>query len=64
MMKDPIVEEFRQAGNTYAESFHHDLDAIIEDLRHRQDEHQDRIVSFADGEPMERASQEAPRSAA
>lgn len=46
MMKDPIVEELRQAGNDYAASFDHDLDAIVDDLRRRQETHRDRIVSF------------------
>lgn len=63
MTKDPIVEEFREAGNAYAESLHHDLDAIVEDLRRRQEEHADRVVSFADSEP-ESPDSRAPRSVA
>ena len=51
MMKDPIVEEAREAGNAYAKSLGYDLDRIVEDLRQRQRRHPERIVSFAKDTP-------------
>lgn len=37
-MKDPIVEEIRQARDAHAKQFNYDLDAICEDLRRREKE--------------------------
>jgi hypothetical protein len=36
MWKDPIVEEVRQYGNTYAAQFHEDLAAMFHDLQDKQ----------------------------
>ena len=35
-MKDPIVDEVRQAREAHARQFNYDLDAICEDLRKRE----------------------------
>ena len=35
---DPIVEEARQAGQAYIDSFGGDLKAVVEDLRRRTEE--------------------------
>ena len=35
---DPIVEEARQAGQAYIDSFNGDLKAVLEDLRRRTEE--------------------------
>lgn len=43
---DPIVEQVRAARAAYTESMHHDLAAICADLRRKQTEHPERIVSF------------------
>lgn len=37
-MKDPIVEEIRQARDAHAKQFNYDLDAICDDLRKREKE--------------------------
>lgn len=63
MSDDPIVEEFRQAGNEYAASLGHDLDAIFEDLRRRQKERGACVVSFADADRL-RAEKSVRRSKA
>jgi len=35
-MKDPIIEEVRQARDAHARKFNYDLDAICDDLRKRE----------------------------
>jgi len=47
MMDNPIVEELRQTGVDYVESFGHDLAALFEDLRQRQNARGARVVSFS-----------------
>ncbi len=58
MSEDPIVEEFRRAGNAYAESFNYDLDAMFEDLKSRQQKRGARVVSYAVEEPTRRHESE------
>lgn len=36
MWKDPIVSETRELREQYAAQFNHDMDAIFEDIQHRQ----------------------------
>jgi len=36
MWKDPVVEETRKLREQYASKFHHDIDAIYEDIQRRQ----------------------------
>jgi len=45
--RDPIVEEIRQNWEKYAQKFDFDLDQIFQDLMRQQDEHPERLVSFA-----------------
>jgi hypothetical protein len=46
MKADPVVEEVRRARREYAEQFGFDLRAIAADLRKREQEHAERLVSF------------------
>ena len=43
---DPIVEQVRAARAMYAESMQHNLAAICADLRRKQAETPERVVSF------------------
>jgi hypothetical protein len=36
MWKDPVVEETRKLREQYASKFHHNIDAIYEDIQRRQ----------------------------
>jgi len=47
MQADPIVEEVRRARQEYAARFGYDLRAVAADLREREQQHPDRLVSFA-----------------
>jgi hypothetical protein len=51
MWKDPIVEETRQLREHYASQFHHDVDAIFEDIQKRQAESHKKLVSFPPRKP-------------
>lgn len=44
MKRDPIVQEVRKAREAYAAQFEHNLDRIVEDLRHRQEAGEFRVV--------------------
>ncbi len=46
MLNDPIVEEVRRIRQEYAKQFDYDVRAIAEDLRKREQQHPDRLVSF------------------
>ena len=46
MQPDPIVEEVRRARQAYAEQFGFDLRAMADDLRKKEQQHPDRLVSF------------------
>jgi len=54
MQNDPIVEEVRQARQAYAKQFGYDLRAMAEDLRRKEREHPDQIVSFPPKPPRRR----------
>ncbi|MDQ3441543.1 MAG: hypothetical protein M3478_14465 [Planctomycetota bacterium] len=45
-MSDPIVEEGRNAGKAYIDSFNGDLRAVCEDLRRRAREEGRKLVSL------------------
>ena len=45
-MKDPIVEEVRQARVEHAKKFDHDLKAIFADIRKQQAESEREFISF------------------
>ncbi len=47
MRNDPVVDEIRRIRHAYAKSFGFDLRAMAADLRRKEQEHPDRLVSFA-----------------
>jgi len=54
-MKDPIVEEARNAGQAYIDSFKGDLKAVFADLRRRTEEARRagwRVVSHPPKKPL------------
>ena len=53
MQNDPVVEEVRRIRHAYAERFGFDLQAMVADLRHKEQEHPERLVSF-DPKPVRR----------
>jgi hypothetical protein len=56
MFKDPVVEEVRATRQRHSARFNHDLNAIVADIRERQ-QHMDRpIVSLPQKRPMKKAS--------
>ena len=46
MRDDPIVEEVRRVREEYAKQFDFDIRAMADDLRKREQQHSDRLVSF------------------
>jgi hypothetical protein len=46
MLTDPIVEEVRRVRDEYAKQFNYDLHAIADDLRKKEQQHPERLVSF------------------
>lgn len=46
MRDDPIVEEVRRIREEYAKQFNYDLRAMAADLRKREQEHRDKLVTF------------------
>ena len=46
MQNDPVVDEVRQIRHAYAERFGFDLRAMVADLRRKEQNHPDRLVSF------------------
>jgi hypothetical protein len=56
MFKDPIVEEVRAARQRHSARFNHDLDAIVADLKDKQ-QHLDRpVVSLSPKRAVRKAS--------
>lgn len=43
---DPIVDEVRAIRDEYAKSLGYDIEAIVADLRARQEQHPERVVSL------------------
>ena len=43
--KDPIVEEVRTAREAYAAEFDFDLERMFEDLKRREQQHPERLVT-------------------
>jgi len=46
MWQDPIVEEIRQLRQQYGAQFNHDLKAICQDLRERQNKGGRKVVTL------------------
>jgi len=53
MYRDPIVEETRRLREAYASMFNHDLDAIFEDIRKRQERGGAQLVTFPPRKPRD-----------
>ena len=51
MVSDPIVDEVRLIRQQHAERFDYDLWAIAADLREREKQHQERLVSLPPKQP-------------
>jgi cytidylate kinase len=51
MGEDPIVEEVRKAREAHAAKFHHDLDAIYQDLKAQDERDPRRTVSLPSKRP-------------
>jgi len=51
MQNDPIVEEVRQARQTYSKQFDYDLRAMAADLRRKEQEHREKLVSYPPKSP-------------
>ena len=51
MWQDPIIKETRELRNQYAAQFKHDLDAIFEDIKTRQEKSTRKRVSFPPRKP-------------
>ena len=56
MRDDPIVEEVRRVREEYARQLGYDLRAMAADLRKREQEHRDRLVTFPPKPPRQRDS--------
>jgi len=59
MASDPIVEEIRRIRQEHAKRFDYDLRAIVADLRKKEQEHPERLVSFPPKTPQKRRSTRA-----
>ncbi len=46
MWQDPIVKETRELREQYAAQFKHDIDAIFQDIRKRQEKSERKKVAF------------------
>jgi hypothetical protein len=49
MWNDPIVDEVRKAREDHAAKFNYDIDAIIQDLREKQNNSLRSLVTYKDG---------------
>ncbi len=47
MQHDPIVDEIRRIRQAYAKRFGFEIRAMVDDLRRKEQDHPDRLVSFA-----------------
>jgi len=46
MQNDPVVDEIRRIRHAYAKRFGFDLRAMVADLRRKEQEHPDQLLSF------------------
>ena len=56
MFKDPIVEEVRATRQRHSARFNYDLNAIVADIRERQQHMDCPVVSLTPKRPMKKAS--------
>lgn len=54
MHTDPIVDAVRRVRQEYAKQFDYDLQAIAADLRKREKQHSNRLVTFPPKSPRQR----------
>ena len=60
MWEDPIVKETRELRARYAKPFKHDLLAIYEDIRDRQERSKRKCVAFPPRKPRRSAAEVQP----
>ena len=58
MYRDEILAEVWRNRDAYVEEHHHSLEEIVSDLRHRQEQHSERII---DRRPNKKMQQTAER---
>ncbi|MFW6105664.1 MAG: hypothetical protein ACOC7P_03690 [Chloroflexota bacterium] len=46
MQNDPVVDEVRRIRQSYAKQFGFDIRAMVTDLRRKEQQHPNRLVSF------------------
>jgi hypothetical protein len=51
MISDPIIEEIRRIRQEHARRFNYDLRAIVDDLRERERQHPERLISLPPKSP-------------
>jgi hypothetical protein len=51
MWEDPIVEEIRQRREEYLAEFNHDLDALVRDLKQKEQQSGRKVVSLPPRKP-------------
>lgn len=56
MFKDPIVEEVREARQRHSARFNHDLEAIVDDLKKKEQNLNRPLISRPPKRPVEKAS--------
>jgi len=54
MITDPTVEEVRRIRQEYAARFNYEIRAMAQDLKKREQEHPERLVSFPPKPPRNR----------
>jgi hypothetical protein len=58
MWNDPIVEETRQLRDEYAALFNYDLRALYLDLKKKEEQHREKVVSLESADRLKTASTE------
>ena len=58
--KDPIVEEVRKAGDAYFAQFDYDLKRVFADLKEREREHPERMVTLKPRKPRKQEPRSTP----
>ena len=52
MWKDEIVEKVRRYREEYASQFDYNLEAMFEDLKKREQQHSEKLISFHSSENL------------
>ena len=56
MYRDEIIAEVWRNRDTYVEEHHHSLEEIVADLRHRQEEHRERLTDRRPNKKMQQTA--------